>query len=154
MKHKGATMEYAKERSDDLMRAYDRYIRSCSFIRMHDVYRIIVDMPAARFWVSDKRAETVVSAIFRGGAKLEGMWSLKREMYQEIYRRVIALRDCKPHLSIAELCAIVVSQPAPKFYLTAGTAKAMVCKARKIRDKERREKLCRHAGLSTTSSNG
>lgn len=71
------------------------------------------------------------------------MWPLKREMYQEIFRRVVALREKNPFLSIAKLCAIVVCQPAPKFYITPGTAKAMVCKARKQRALKRKEKLFR-----------
>jgi len=113
---------------------------------MHDAYRTIVNMPSRRFWVSDKRAVTVISAILRGEASLNGMWQLKREMYEEILRRVMALRTIRPHLSLAELCAIVVTQPAPKFYLTHGTAKAMVCKARKewIRRKQEKLRLSSH----------
>lgn len=143
MKHKGALMEYSKERSDDLMRAYDEYIKSCNFIRMSDVYNNIVNMPARRFWVSDIRAALVVSAMIRGEAHLEAMWDLKREMYEEIYRRVIELRKHCPKSSISELCAMVVVQPAPKFYLTPGSAKMMVCKARKewIRRKQQRLRL-------------
>lgn len=152
MKHKGALAEYSQERSDDLMRAYDEYLTSCDYIRMPEVYNTIVNMPSARFWVSDKRAEVVVSAIMRGENVLQGMWSLKREMYEEIYRRVIALREKKPYLSTAKLCAIVVCEPAPKFYLTPGTAKAMVCKAKKLRANERREKLFRYAECSRSST--
>lgn len=131
MKHTGALMEYSKERSDALMSAYDEYIASCDFICMSDVYKTIVNMQSSRFWVSDKRAEVVVSAIMRGENILKCMRSLKREMYEEIYNRVLMLRKKEPHLSISQLCAIVVSQPAPKFYISPGTAKAIVCKSRK-----------------------
>ena len=42
-----------------------------------------------------------------------------------------------------ELCAKVIAQPAPKFYLTPGSAKVMVCKARKqwIQEKWKRLRL-------------
>ena len=60
MKHKGAIMEYSKERMDDLMRAYDEYISSCDYIRMSEVYKIIVNMPSRRFWVSDIRAALII----------------------------------------------------------------------------------------------
>lgn len=66
MKHKGALAEYYHERSVDLMRVYDEYLASCDYIRIPEMYNTIVNMPAARFWVSDKRAEVVVSAILRG----------------------------------------------------------------------------------------
>ncbi|MDO4929641.1 MAG: hypothetical protein Q4E59_00750 [Bacteroidales bacterium] len=131
MKYKGALMEYAQERIDDLMRAHDEYISSCRYIRMPEVYSAIVNMPSRRFWVSDIRATLVVSAMMRSETVLEGMWPLKREMYEEIHRRVIALREEYPHRTVSDLCAMVVQQPAPKFYLTPGSAKMMVCKARK-----------------------
>lgn len=131
MKKKGALMEYSQERLDDLMRAYDEYIESCAYIRRPEVYAQIVNMPSKRFWVSDIRASLVVSAIIRGEAKLSEMWGTKREMYEEIYRRVMKLRKHYPESTISELCHKVVQQPAPKFYLTPGSAKQMVCKARK-----------------------
>lgn len=133
-------MEYSKERSDALMRAYDEYLASCDYICMPDVYKTIVNMPSSRFWVSDKRAEVVVSAIIRGKNILKCMRSLKREMYEEIYHRVLTLSKQEPYLSLSKLCAIVVCQPAPKFYLSPGTAKAIVCKSRKewIRRKQQR----------------
>lgn len=134
-------MEYSQERIDDLMRVYDEYIASCSHIRMPEVYDKIVNMPSRRFWVSDIRAALVVSSIMRGNAGLNGMWPLKREMYEEIYHRVLALGEKCPELSIYELCAKVVVQPAPKFYLTPGSAKMMVCKARKKWLQEKWKKL-------------
>ena len=85
-------MEYSEERICDLMRAYDEYISSCDYIRMPEVYNIIVNMPSKRFWVSDIRAALVVSAMMRGEARLDEMWPLKKEMYEEIYRRVLVLR--------------------------------------------------------------
>ncbi len=116
---------------DDLMRAYDNYIETCGYIRMPDVYGSIVNMPSRRFWVSEIRAALVVAAIMRGENCLDSMLPMKREMYEEIYRRVLALRAEYPEESTSELCAMVVERPAPKFYLTPGSAKIMVCKARK-----------------------
>lgn len=141
MKHKGSTMEYAEDRTNDLMRAYDEYIASCDHIRMPDVYNKIVNMPSRRFWVSDIRAALVVSAIIRGDAKLDSMWPMKREMYLEIHRRVMELGKVHTDKSVSELCSMVVAQPAPKFYLAAGSAKVIVCKARKRWRKEKLRRL-------------
>ena len=49
MKHKGAVMEYSMERMNDLMRAYDEYISSCDYIRMPEVYKVIVNMRPGGF---------------------------------------------------------------------------------------------------------
>ena len=105
MKHKGAIMEYSKERMDDLMRAYDEYISSCDYIRMSEVYKIIVNMPSRRFWVSDIRAALIISAMMRGKTDLSTMCPLKKEMYEEIYNRVFKLQEECPELTISELCA-------------------------------------------------
>lgn len=142
MKHHGAMMEYAEERMQDLMRAYDEYISSCAYIRMPDVYSAIVNMQSQRFWVSDIRATKVIYAMLRG-VPLKDMRPLKREMFEEILRRVLALRKKRPELTIRTCCSIVVAQPAPKFYLTPGSAKIMVCKARKkwVQEKLKRLRL-------------
>ncbi|MFR9541407.1 MAG: hypothetical protein SNH27_05085 [Rikenellaceae bacterium] len=142
MKHKGSsTFEYSKDRIDDLMRAYDKYISTCGHICMRDVYSSIVEMPSKRFWVSDTRASLVVSSMLKiGDNALDGMWPTNKEMYKEIFKRVIKLREENPNYSILELCTIVVEQPAPKFYLTPGTAKIIVCKSR---SQWKREKLKR-----------
>ena len=144
MKHKGALMEYSQERIDDLMRAYDEYLASCDYIRMPDVYNNIVNMPSRRFWVSDIRAALVVAAMMRGDAHLEKMCQSKREMYEEIYRRVTLMREKYPEKTTSELCAMVVMQPAHKFYLTPGSAKIMVCKARKEWIRRKQQRLSRY----------
>ncbi len=134
-------MDFSQERSDDLMRAYDEYIQSCDYIRLPELFRTIVNMPSVRFWVSEIRAAAVVSAIRRGTADLDSMLPLKKEMYLEIYHRVMQLRREHPEKTLYELCAIVVLQPAPKFYLTPGSARMMVWKAKKRWIKRKWERL-------------
>lgn len=142
MKHNGAVMEYADERMRDLMRAYDEYISSCEYIRMPEVYAKIVNMESRRFWVSDIRATQVIYAMMRG-VPLKGMRPLKREMFEEIFRRVLALKKKRPELTVRACCSVVVAGSAPKFYLTPGSAKIMVCKARKkwVQEKLKRLRL-------------
>lgn len=134
-------MEYAKERMDDLLTTYDRCIERAKFIRMNDIYAEVAKMPAKRFWVSDIRASLVVSALIRGENPLKTMWKNKKEMYTEIYRRVKELAKSRPKLSVLELCSIVVMQPAPSFYLTPGSTKVMICKARKEWVKRKMQRL-------------
>lgn len=131
MKHKNSKSDFLHERICDLMRAYNEYMASCTHIRMPDVYAAIVNMPSKRFWVSDSRTAIVIRGMKKGVPVLDSMWPLRKEMYEEIYRRVIALAEKHPKLSVETLCTVVVSQPAPKFYLSPGSAKVMICKARK-----------------------
>lgn len=125
----GSTLEFSDERINALMLEYERYIASCDIIRMHEVFNHIVNQPCRRFWVSNIRAAVVISDMMRG-AKLREMHSLKREMFQEIFSRVMLLREKHPDMSVFQLVSKVVTQPAPKFYLSPSSAKKMFYKAR------------------------
>lgn len=142
MKHFGSRMEYADERIRNLMRVYDHHLSECSHIRMPDIYQAVADSPAERFWVSEVRASVVVSAMLRGAKHLR-MRPLKREMFEEICRRVVNLQKLHPDWPMTALCAEVVAQPAPKFYISGGSVKIMICKARKkwITEKLKRLRL-------------
>lgn len=143
MKPHGSHFEYEELRNDDIMNAYHELVTSADFICMPDIYRQVVDMPSKRFWVSEERAAIVISAMMRGES-LDNMRPLKREMYNEIYRRVIKLREENPEAPISRLVATVVEQPAPKFYLTPGSAKVLICKIRKEWYYQRTKRRLRH----------
>lgn len=130
MKNCGSGFEYARERDDDIMRAYVEQIDSCDRIHLPKVFSRVVNMPSKRFWVSPERASIVVSNMMRGD-DLSKMRPMKREMFMEIYKRVMELRALYPHKSIIRLTTEVVQQEAPKFYLTAGSAKVIICKVKK-----------------------
>lgn len=125
------------------MRAYHELIKSAQYILMPEIYHKVVDMPTRRFWISEGRAAIVISAMMKGDT-LENMGPLKREMYNEIYSRVIKLREKKPDLPIIRLVEMVVEQPAPKFYLTPGSAKVLICKIRKEWYFRRTKRRLRH----------
>lgn len=126
------------------MAAYVRYINSCRYIKIPEAYAQIVLMPSARFWVSGTRAAVVVSNIIKG-ATLEGMRPSKREMFKEIYRRYLTLKEQRPEEPLARLVDDVVNQPAPKFYLSAGSARAIILKAKKQWHSEKMRRLKRHS---------
>lgn len=128
MKQKGALMEHSEERVRDLMRAHDSYIDQCRVIRMPEVYKAIAEHKARRFYVSDTRANVVVTHLLKWGKAPGRMLPLKRMMYEEITRRVKQRMKEMPMQPVRAIVAQVVREPAPQFYITAGTAKVMVCK--------------------------
>lgn len=87
---------------------------------MPEIFELVAESPASRFWVSEERAAIVIAAM-EAGKPLTRMRRNKREMFEEIFRRYLALRDLHPDKSLFELVSIVVHQPAPKFYLTPRT---------------------------------
>lgn len=139
MKNKGSTFEYAKERDNDIMRAYLQLILECDTIELQNIFRQVVNMPSKRFWVSAERAAIVVSRMMKGD-KLLDMRPTKREMFEEIYRRVMKLKESSS-ASICELTIEVVQEPAPKFYLTTGSAKVIIYKAKKRWFKDRKRQM-------------
>lgn len=142
MKHYGSAFEYAEERNDDIMRAYTQELAHCNRIYLPQVFDRVVNMPSKRFWVSAERAAIVISNMMRGD-KLINMRPTKREMFREIYSRAMALKEKNPNMSLYELALTVVQEPAPKFYLTAGSAKAIIYRIRKQWHKKRSQELRR-----------
>jgi hypothetical protein len=140
MKPHGSKFEYEQERNDDLMRAYHELIEAAPYICLNNIYREVVNMPSARFWVSEERAAIVIAAMMKGD-QLQGMRPNKREMFNEIYRRAMILKKEKPTLSIFELAFQVVRQAAPKFYLTPGSAEVIIYRAKKKWYEQRKRKL-------------
>lgn len=125
MKNIGSTFEYEDARDRDLMRAYREALSQSNGDSAADMYDKVAKMPAARFWVSEERAAIVISNMFKGRS-IAQMRTNKREMYEEIYRRVCELKKKRPEESVYDLTFEVVSQPAPKFYLTAESARIII----------------------------
>lgn len=130
MRHRGNTFEYRDERDADLLRAYHSYISSCKVVDIHKISEKVVLLPSSRFWVSEERTAIVVRKI-RKGDTLDNMRPLLKEMFMEIYRRVVAMEAKHPELSLFEIVFRVIRQPAPKFYLTPESARVIMYKAKK-----------------------
>lgn len=131
MKRKGSKFEYEDERNKELLKAYCSQIEICSEIHLDEILSRVVNTPCSRFWVSDERASIVMSGIERGTANLDSMIESRKEMFLEIYDRVKALRINNPTMSLSELTNEVVKQPAPRFYLTAKSARTIIHRIRK-----------------------
>lgn len=129
MKYVGTTFEYEAERNRDLMRAFRETLGETGR-PLRSIYERVVEKPSCRFWVSEERAAVVISGMHRGGS-IDYMRPLKREMYREIYSRATELLSRRPDLSLYEAVFETVGSPAPKFYLSPGSAKVIICKIKR-----------------------
>ena len=144
MKYYGSYFEYTDARNEDLMRAFFHQLESNKGKPLTtEFYQSVVDMPSRRFWVSEERAAIVVTTIIKG-SKLETMRPSKREMYFEIYNRVLELRKQDPDASVFNLTFEVVNGPAPKFYLEPSSAKVIIGKINR-KWYEKRKQRQRHS---------
>ena len=120
MEYFGSILEFTRARNIDLMRAYREKLAEASIIVMPVIFELVAESPASRFWVSEERAAIVISTMATG-KPMPRMRRNKREMFEEIYRRFIIMKQEFPDKSVYELVTNNVNQPAPKFYLTPRT---------------------------------
>lgn len=130
MKSFGSILTFTRERNAALLKAYREQVNAAGFVRLNEIGEKIVNSPSPRFWVSEERAAAVVSAIMRGKPILETMRPTKREMFEEIHRRVVALKKLHPDWYLCELVQEVVNSPAPKFYMEVSSALERLFKIR------------------------
>lgn len=128
MKYHGCILEFTDERNDELMRAFREAINKRTFIDITEISEEVVNMPCSRFWVSEERAMVVVTALIKGKPVLDAMRPTKREMFQEIYNRVLDYQKHFPDASLFELVLKAVNSPAPKFYMTPRSAMEIIYK--------------------------
>ena len=96
MKKKYSHFEYEDERNEDLMRAYREIREKYPEMKSREIDEEISRMPSKRFWVSEERASIVISAMLKG-RKFDRMGKTKLEMYNEILKRVIELKQKMPN---------------------------------------------------------
>lgn len=130
MKHSGCILEFTTQRNNELMAAFRKAL-GCQYSSDIEIYELTVNSPSSRFWVSEERATIVISAICRGVPVLEKMNPLKREMFSEIYKRVLVLKKSNPDARLYDLVFDIVNSPAPKFYMQPRSAKEIIYKIKK-----------------------
>lgn len=130
MKSFGSILTFTRERNAALLKAYREQVDAAEFVRLNEIGKRIVNSPSPRFWVSEERAAAVISAIMRGKPILATMRPTKREMFEEIHKRVLDLKRLHPDWCLCELIHEVVNSPAPKFYMEVSSALERLFKIR------------------------
>lgn len=125
VKHYGCILDFTKERNQELLRVYQEKLSEVGYIIMPQIFEQVANSPCSRFWVSEERAAIVISSLL-AGKPLLNMRKNKREMFEEIFRRFLAVREKYPEKSIYALAIMVVNQPAPRFYMTPRTVGELI----------------------------
>ena len=137
MRKKNAGAEFKDHRSLLLINNFHKAIAAQSQISLQRALQGAADAPAPRFWVSEARATIVISQMLRGLNPTASMFKEKKEMYEEIFRRVSALRLKEPHAPLGDLVFRVVNDSAPKSYLNWQSVMKIVYNIRKTRRHDR-----------------
>lgn len=118
MKKKGNNCEFTRERDAALMAAYRQELSETGATSLENIAAGVARRPSSRFWVSEERAVSVVSAMLRGLDVTGNMHPSKRRMYEEIYRRIKIVRSREPDSSLVSAVSEVIYSEAPEFYLS------------------------------------
>ena len=109
---------------DDLMAAYKEVYRKCW--SQQEAWEKTARHPAPRYYVTPKEAYEKLRKMVRGDMSVvERLGNSKRRMYLSLYDTLLRLtekREYNTH-SLWFLCPIVVSQPAPEFFMEPNTVK-------------------------------
>lgn len=118
MKHVGCLSDFTDQRNEEIMIAYRNAIRDVNHIDIIEIAKKIVNTQCSRFWVSEERTMFVIIEIEKGRPILDTMRPNKRELFQELYRRVCSIRKNEPDKSLEDAIYDSINSPAPCFYLT------------------------------------
>ena len=140
MKYHGCNSEFQQERTNDLLKAYIALAKKINRISQPKMFETVANSPAPRFYVSAARAATVVAEIERGSS-LSHMRPNKRDMFMEIHRRTMIFRTVHRFTPLYQIVEQIITQPAPKFYISASSARIAILSARKEYRRERMEAI-------------
>lgn len=129
MKKKGSVVEFKQQRDAELLSAFRQQLSMLGRIPLEELFTRASLSPASRFWVSERRAMVVMSQMLKGD-RLLSMNPKRREMFYEIFHRVKEILRKEPDLTLTEASFRAVNSPAPQFYLTPKTARAMIYRLR------------------------
>lgn len=131
MKRKDATFTF-RERYDDLNRAYKEALLRFNFSTQEQTMAHAVELPSCRFWVSAARLSSMIYYMETGDVAKCGNNPLRREMFQEMYRRYLELKNNpdNQNMTKTDLCYEVIYSQAPKFYMKPSWALKIFYKGR------------------------
>ncbi len=131
MKHSGCYSDFTEKRNQELLAAFRRVFEEKPFFDINKDFALVVNSPCSRFWISEERATAVVSAMLHGQPILDSMRPSKREMFLDIYHRVLLIRDDFPDSPLSDIVFVVVNSGAPKFYMKPRHAREILYKMKK-----------------------
>lgn len=139
MRKKNSISDFTSERDTHLLLNFRKALAVQSRISLEKAFRTASEAPAPQFWVSEQRAAIVIGRILAGDDPTLSMTPRKREMYRELYARVLTLRGLHPEASIQQLAFEAVNQPAPCAYLSWPRVRTLIYNERRRLRLERRE---------------
>ena len=132
MRKIGSVSQFASARNQEMQRAFRSIAASPEALSSEEMFSRLVNSPSSRFWVSEERAAEIIGRMFRGDT-LKGMKPHRREMFQTLFRIAADYIRLHPGASFTDAAFHAVHTPAPKFFITPGSARTIFSRMRRTR---------------------
>lgn len=110
-----------RQMMQDLMQVYREVVANVPLgTTQTEVYQIVVQHPAPRFYIDPRRAHLIISPMMRGDMSgIEKLPELKQQMYHDLYDAVMKVSQKKGFWGkkLYRLLREAVLEPAPRFYI-------------------------------------
>lgn len=132
-----------EQMQNDLMKVYREVVADCPIgTTQTEVYNMVVQHPAPRFYIDARRAHLVISPMMRGDySRLQQLKPLKQQMYRDLYDTVLSLSQKKGfwRKTLYFILKEAVLEPAPRFYIEA-TRMGQIWQEKTIESRQQRWK--------------
>lgn len=132
MRKLGSVSQIAPARNQEMTQTLRAIAGSSESLSSEEIFIRLVNSPSSRFWVSEERAAEILGRMFRGDP-LKGMRPHRREMFQALFRIASEYLADNPGASYTDAAFHAVHTPAPKFFITPGSARTIFSHMRRMR---------------------
>lgn len=127
MKKKGAKCDYIEGRNANVRREFMKRLGKDGRQISEIFEEISREATADRFYISEER---ILRLLKHPEELTDKTLRTRKEMVEEIRRRVDALMKAFPAMKLPEAVYRVVNSPAPAFYLTPGSIRTIIYRQR------------------------
>lgn len=143
MRKKGANCDFTCERNEKLLDMFRECLRESGCHSVVDIFQKMSKMPVPRFYINEQRATTLIREKWKRGDWNPRTLNKKLEMIKEIERRVVALMQADPELSLAEAVDLTVHSEAPSLYMTPRSIRTIYYNTKQARLQNRERQIGR-----------
>lgn len=130
MKNRKRTCEYLNSRNEELRKACRAFMMKEGGT-VTEMFEAVAKVPVKRFYISEERALRLLRHKRRTGRWPDDMIPSRRVMMGVIEKRFNELRALRPEESMEQIIFEVVNSPAPGFFLTPQSIRAIFYSSRK-----------------------
>lgn len=129
-----------KQRDIALFESYSKAIQEHDFANQKEAFDYVRKHAAPRFFSSNMFCESMITKMLNGQPTgLKNPQAVRK--YNELFRRYKQKAEQYPEKTIREICAIIVDEPAPEFYLNRRITQWIIAREKKERWEEIMKKM-------------